>query len=228
MKRHLGIVAALPGELAPLVKRWPQMTTSGTVRAWKVTDGDQTTIAVCAGMGANAVTRAYAALCQWMTPQLVVSVGWVGALAPELGAGAICRPGCIIDARTGERFGSPGAGSTLVTLDHVATRPEKRRLQQGYGAVAVDMEAATLARLSLAAGCDFRSIKAVSDASDAVLPDLNPFVTEAGQFAMARFVAHVVPRPALWAGLLRFGRHASLAAEELARAIQHDLGVPLL
>lgn len=228
MSRAIAIVAALPGELAPLVRRWPRLTTSGTVRAWKTTWGEDTCVAVCAGMGSATVTQAFAALQQWVAPTLLVSVGWAGALTPELPPGDICRPACIVDARTGERFGSSHAGSTLVTLDHVAGPDEKRRVRDAYRADAVDMEAATLARLSTAAGVEFRCIKAISDASDAMLPDLNPFITETGQFAMARFVAHVVPRPRHWATLVRFGRHASLAAHNLTRAIQDDLGVPSL
>ena len=112
-----------------------------------------------------------------------------------------------------------------MTMDRAADAAEKRRLREAYrGAVAVDMEAATVARLCEAAGVEFRCFKAVSDGVDAVLPDLNPFVSEAGQFRMAGFVGYAAVRPRYWGALVRFGRHASLAAENLASAVQEEIG----
>lgn len=226
MSRGIGIVAAMPGELRPLVRGWEALAGSGNVRGWRTTVGGDVCVAVCAGMGGGAVTRAFAAVRGWVSPEVVLSVGWAGALTAELEVGAVCRPACVVDARTGERFGVVGADTVLVTLDRVADVAEKRRLREAYrGAVVVDMEAATVARLSEAAGCEFRCLKAVSDGVDVVLPDLNPFVTAAGQFRMAGFVAHAAVRPRHWGALVRFGRHANLAAENLARAVQEEIGV---
>lgn len=225
MNQALGIIAALPGELAPLVRGWTKLPRRGTTQAWQAPGSARTCVAVCSGMGSGAATRSFAALREWISPNKVVSVGWAGALSSELGIGSICRPGCIVEERTGERFAVPGNGPVLVTLDLVANEREKRRLHAAYGAIAVDMEAATLARLAAAAGYGFGCIKAISDKADAVLPDLNPYVTAGGQFAMTRFVGHILPRPQHWAALVRFGRNASLAAEKLSRAIQEDLGV---
>ena len=221
MSRAIGIVAALPGELQPLVRRWEPLVGAGGVRGWRRGNS----VAACGGMGEGAVTRAWAAMRGWCAPEVVLSVGWAGALTEELGVGAVCRPACVVDARTGERFGAVGAEMVLVTLDRVADAAEKRRLRETYrGAVAVDMEAATVARLCVAAGVEFRCVKAISDGVDAALPDLNPFVTRAGQFRMAGFVGYAAVRPRYWGALVRFGRHASLAAENLAGAVQREIG----
>ncbi len=211
----------MPGELRPLVRGWKPLVGASGVRGWR----RGRCVAVCGGMGSAAVTRAWAAMQEWCAPEVVLSVGWAGALTTELGVGAVCRPRCVVDARTGERFGDPGAEVAVVTLDRVADATEKRRLREAYrGVVVVDMEAATVARLCAAAGVEFGCLKAVSDAVDVALPDLNPFVTEAGQFAMRRFVAHAAVRPRHWGALVRFGHHANVAAENLARAVQEEIG----
>ena len=220
----VAIVAALPAELSPLVQTWERLPQVLGVSAWRTSYGGRECVAVCGGMGAMPATRALARAREIIQPAMVMSVGWAGALGPELAVGAVVRPEGVLDARTGERFGIERAASLLVTLGHIAGGAEKARLREAYaGAVAVDMEAATLARLSAAAGVAFRAIKAISDDATARLPDLNPFLTANGGFRTARFVAHVGRRPRYWTSVMRLGRHAKLAAECLARAIEQDL-----
>lgn len=224
MSRSVGIVAAMPGELLPLVKGWERLPKTAGISAWRTWSRDSELVAVCAGMGAAGATRALARVRELLHPSLVVSVGWAGALTSELAVGSVVRPEGVVDVRTGERFGPERPASLLVTLGHMAGVDEKVRLREAYrGAVAVDMEAATLARLCLAAGCEFRVLKAISDDSTAKLPDMNPFITPHGTFETARFVGHVSRRPRHWASLTRLGRHSRFAAQSLAREIEKEL-----
>jgi adenosylhomocysteine nucleosidase len=135
------------------------------------------------------------------------------------------RPTEVIDAQTGERFfASEGAsGMRLVTNTRVADAAEKLRLNQSYGAALVDMEAAAVARLSQMRGIPFCCFKAVSDAEDAVLPDLNEFIDAQGQMRMTAFLAHVALRPAFWAPLLELGRNSSVAARAIAEQVDQFL-----
>ena len=229
MSEAIAIVAAMPGELLPLVKQWERVATapSGSngadVAAWRTFHKGRLYVALCGGMGAEAATRAFAAVQRLARPSIIVSVGWAGALAAGTAAGTVLRPDAVLDARTGERFGSEQPGRVLVTLSHMAGAAEKVRLREAYaGAVAVDMEAATLARLSASAGCAFRAIKAISDTAEEHLPDMNPYLSAQGQFRTGRFIAHVSVRPRHWASLIRLGRHARLAAGCLAQAIAED------
>ena len=229
MSEVIAIVAAMPGELAPLVRRWkrvpvsPASSTHVRVSAWRTSEGGREYVAVCGGMGAEAATRAFAAVQRLVRPSVVVSIGWAGALVSGSVAGTVIRPEAVLDTQTGERFGSQQPGRVLVTLSHMASAKEKVRLRETYqGAVAVDMEAATLARLSAAAGCAFRAIKAISDTADEQLPDMNPYLSAQGQFRTASFAAHMSVRPVHWASLIRLGRQARLAAGCLARAIAED------
>jgi adenosylhomocysteine nucleosidase len=174
-------------------------------------------VAVAAGMGAAAARRAFTAAEFGGSLDVVLSVGWAGALTDE------CRPGeayivsQVIDAQTGERFSIEGGeGPRLVTTAQVADAQDKRRLAETYGAALVDMEAATVARLAQMRDIPFFCCKGVSDGVDADLPDLNPFIDVDGQLKLTAFLAHVAIRPQFWAQLWRLGRNSSAAANSIA------------
>jgi adenosylhomocysteine nucleosidase len=218
------IIAAMPGELKPLVHRWAALETKEGVDGWQHPNGP--IMAFAGGVGANAATRAFARARQVCDPVQVLSVGWIGALREELVAGSVVRASLVRDLNTGETFAAQGNGGLLLTSSRIATREEKHRLAGTYdGSVAVDMEAATVARLALAHDLGFRAIKAVSDVLDEDLPDMNPFVMADGTFATARFVAHVATKPRYWEALGRFGKQAKLAAVNLCAAIADEIGI---
>ena len=77
---RIGIIAALAGELKPLVRGWekiPVVRGSGTT-VWRRATAEDEVIAVCAGMGSAAAKRAFAAAEFWGTLDVVLSVGLGG------------------------------------------------------------------------------------------------------------------------------------------------------
>jgi adenosylhomocysteine nucleosidase len=144
------IIAALPGELKPLVRGWPHHAQAG-VELWRWQRDGVEWIAACAGMGAEAARRAWAAIEGGGSIDRVISTGWAGALGKAWAAGCVYRVAGVIDARTGERFPSATPGDVwLVTDERVADRDGKRRLASRHGAGLVDLEAAAVARLAAA------------------------------------------------------------------------------
>ncbi len=219
--RRIGIVAAMPAELRPLVREWPR-----TDHVFVGQVGHNECFAACEGMGAAGATRAFAAL-RATAGELdaVVSYGWAGAITCGIKPPEVLTVGEVIDARTGERFFTdsphrgPGAPLRLVTLDHVATQPEKRPLAERYHASLVDMEAATVGRLARAHGWSFLCLRGISDGATDPLPDLNPFITHNGRFRTAAFALGAALRPASWSALAALGRNSRAAAEGLSRAL---------
>lgn len=216
---RIAIIAALPGELKPLVRHWPRVPTgvAGT-KTWVLSQGADTWIAVCAGMGAEAARRAYASATSDGPLDMLLSVGWAGSLDAGVYPGTVHVPTDVIDAQTGEQFNLADGGGKwkLVTTARVADAAEKTRLAATYqGAVLVDMEAAAVARLAAMHGIPLLCIKGVSDAAGARLPDLNRFIDRAGQMQLARFITHVVLRPKYWPSLLHLGRNSARAAEAM-------------
>ncbi|RZU39209.1 nucleoside phosphorylase [Edaphobacter modestus] len=223
---RVGIIAALPGELKPLVRNWERYR-SGVkgLSVWRTTREEDELIAVCGGMGANAALRAFTAAEFLGALDLVLSVGWAGALAPEMKTGDCYIPSEVIDAQTGERFllTEGKRKLRLVTTPRVADTEEKRRLSESYGAALVDMEAATVARLAQIRGVPFCCFKAVSDAPDAKLPDLNGVIDTQGQMQMLPFLAYVAVRPGFWGSLLELGKNSSVAARAIAENVNRFL-----
>jgi adenosylhomocysteine nucleosidase len=211
---RVAIIAAMPGELKPLVRGWRRESRNGVVLwSWRHREGEW--IAACAGTGVNAATRAFAEIERTGAIDSVFSTGWAGALNERHAVGRAYRISGIVDARTGARI--PVADSFeecwLVTSPRVADRSEKRRLAADFGASLVDMEAAAVASLAGTKGIRFFCVKGVSDGVDDRLPDFNDFVSLNGRFQMARFVLFAIFRPWLWPALLRMGRNCRKAAQ---------------
>lgn len=226
MNDAIVIIAAMPGELKPLVRSWAALETQNGVDGWQHPSAP--IMALYGGMGAAAATRAFARARQVCDPVQLLSVGWAGALRAESAPGSVIHAGMVRDLQTGANYRTEGGEGLLLTATRVATRDEKYRLARTYdGAVAVDMEAGTLARIAVANGIGFRAIKAISDTLEEDLPDMNPYLTPWGKFATARFVAHVATRPRTWAALMQFGKQASLAANNLCAAIAQELGIEI-
>jgi adenosylhomocysteine nucleosidase len=223
----IGIIAALPGELKPLVAGWRQVEAG----VWSGTTGGQACVAAADGMGHEAARRAcekvFAMAGDAGPIDTLYSVGWAGSLSCGAKPPDAWEVSEVIDARTGERFlagpEEPGPeqpdkanGIRLVTLDHVAGVAEKRQLAERYQAVMVDMEAATVARLARERGVQFRCVKGISDGATDRLPDFSRFISARGQLRMPAFLAHVALRPGYWRNLARLGKNSGQAAENLA------------
>ncbi len=177
----LAIIAAMPGELKPLVRGWQHQRSNG-VDLWRHKFDQREWIAACAGAGVDAAIRAFTEAEKSGALDAVISTGWAGALREELATGHAFDVSCVIDARTGERFvtACPPSDCWLVTSSRVADTHEKKRLAATYQASLVDMEAAGIARLAQMRGIPFYCIKGISDGYNDQLPDFNRFISAAG------------------------------------------------
>lgn len=217
---RVAIIAAFPGELKPLVRGWPHNARNG-VRFWARRTSEEEWIAACAGAGLDAATRAFAAIEDGGPVDLLLSVGWAGALNAEIATGKAYNLAGVIDVRTGERFHcEAGAGELwLVTSPVVAGLAEKQRLASTYNAALVDMEAAAVARLAIMREIPFYCIKGVSDGFSEKLPDFNRFISPSGQFLLARFVFFALLRPWRWSALIRMGENSRKASQSIAESL---------
>jgi adenosylhomocysteine nucleosidase len=216
--RRTAIIAAMPGELAPLVRGWRREQRAGLV-VWRQSEGEREWLATCAGAGQQAATRALAALEQVGRLHAVFSLGWVGALDASYVPGKAYTVAGVVDAQTGERFSAVDADANspwLVTSPIVADAEEKQRLASAYGAGLVDMEAAAVARLAAMRAIPFRAIKGVSDGFHDTLPDFNRFISPDGVFHIGRLILFVLPRPWLWPALIRMGENSKSASLRMA------------
>jgi adenosylhomocysteine nucleosidase len=221
---RVAIIAAISGELKPLVRGWQHERRSG-VDLWRWKTDEAEWVAACAGAGVGAATRAFAEVDRDGAVSSVFSIGWAGALTDEVEAGQTYWVSGVVDARTGERF-RPAASDQehwLVTNPSVADEAEKRRLAAAYGAELVDMEAAAVARLAAMRQIPFFCLKGVSDGLDDQLPDFNRFISDDGHFKLPLFVLFILIRPWHWSALMRMGENSRKAAFGMKERLLENL-----
>ena len=211
---RVGIVAALEREVAPLVKKWRLSEKEQSGRRFRFFEEDDVVV-VCGGIGPEAARRAAEAVIAIYSPRLVYSVGFCGALEPGLKAGDVILPAQVIDARDGSRVNLAEGKGVLVSFSAVADPAQKAKLKESFGAQAVDMEAAAVARAAQARGVEFAAVKAVSDEFHFEFPPTDRFVDSGGQFQQGRFAAYLAVRPWLWLKVRRLAINSNLAATAL-------------
>jgi adenosylhomocysteine nucleosidase len=152
--------------------------------------------------------------------ELVISVGFAGGLDPALEAGHVLRPRQVIDASDGSRTDCGSGEGVLISFAGIADVEQKAKLGQAYGAQAVDMEAAAVARSAEAHGVRFLACKVISDTSSSDLPPVARFVGPDGKFLVHKFLAYVAMRPWLWHKVQRLASDTAIAAGKLCDALR--------
>jgi adenosylhomocysteine nucleosidase len=222
---RIAIIAALPGELKPLVRGWRH---SSEQNLWTGALNGHEAIAIAGGIGRAAAARAVSIALSHGRLDALISYGWTGAITCALKPPSAYAISEIIDHSTGERFATSCSGGVrLITLDHVAGINEKRPLAEAHQAVLVDMESASVARLAAESSIPFYCFKGISDAYTDNLPDFSRFISAEGRLRMLAFLAHAALRPVYWPSLLRVGRNSSRAALNLARLLSKSLPTSL-
>jgi adenosylhomocysteine nucleosidase len=219
----IAIIAALERELWPLIKSWRSTKIDHQGREFTFYESDYA-VAVCGGIGPESARRAAEAIIVRYFPELLISAGVAGALVPELRAGETIFPSTVIDTQDGSRHetvirdaalgGSSLARTVLASYPEIASVVQKQQLAKSYGAHAVDMEAAAVARAAQAHNLSFLAIKAISDESDFELPEMSRFIRD-GKFRTKAFILHVAIRPWLWLNMIRLARNTQLASHSL-------------
>lgn len=217
--RKFAIIAALETELRPLVKSWPSTIDQGLTFY-----ESPYAIAVAGGIGAESARRAAEAIIAKYSPALLISAGVAGSLVADLKVGATVFPATVIDSQDSSRHetsiqhapvGNTAVGRTiLITYPEVASVAQKQQLAKSYGAHAVDMEAAAVARAAQKHNLPFIAVKAISDNVNFEIPEMSRFI-RAGKFDTPRFVLHISIRPWLWLRVFRLARNTKIASENL-------------
>ena len=216
-------MVAMEREVRPLVGKWRRRQVEAAsgrgARRLKVFESESVVLIV-GGIGAKAAARAARIVLDLGQARTLVSAGSAGALQPELRVGHVFRPGTVIDATNGSCFVVQGGIGTLVTAADVLGPAAKRELASRFQAEAVDMEAAAVAAVAQERGAEFMAIKSISDELDFVLPPMDQFVDDEGQFRTGRFLGYVALRPRWWGTVNRMAADSARAASALSAAIE--------
>jgi adenosylhomocysteine nucleosidase len=220
---RVAIVAALEREVRPLVKQWRVNEKLHDGRRFRFFEKDECVV-VCGGIGAEAARRAAEAVIAIYAPKVIYSAGFAGALDAGLKVGDIVRPGRVVNAGDGSSVILALGEGVLVSFASVASPAQKARLRDSFGAQAVDMEAAAIARAAEIRGVDFAVVKVIADEFDFDFPSMQRFVDGNGRFLEGRFAGFVALRPWLWLRVARLARNSGRAARALSDWLEKSIG----
>lgn len=177
-------------------------------------------------------------------PDLLLSVGYCGALAEGQRPGTLIVPEAVIDAAGKRWVCDPSAsrnlraavrtlglplceGALLGAEAPAVTAAGKRSLYLATQAAAVDLESHLLAEAAVAAGLPFAVLRAVLDDAGTDLP---PAVVQAvdperGTPRLGYLLGQLLRRPGLLPALLRLGRANAAAKGSLRRLLVRPLAL---
>ncbi len=211
---QVAIISAMEREIAPLVRGWTEILG----RKYRFYEKGHV-IAFAGGIGAKAGREAAEAILTFRGPSVVLSVGLAGALVKTMPVGSVLIPTKVVNSESGKGFTIDGKDGVLVTAGSVLSEQDKRELAIRFGAVAVDMEAASIAEVAGVRGVRFAAVKAISDEVDFALPPLNRFIDERGEFQTMKFALHVGIRPRLWPATSKLKRNTEIATAALTEVL---------
>ncbi len=176
----------------------------------------------CVGLRAASL-GARAARCH--PPSLVIGAGACGALAPDLSVGDLIVPEAVVTTY-GDRWPTAPlpavrrAGVLLTVAETISTAEEKAKLWITTGALAVDMESASILAWARARGVAAAVVRAVSDHARAgVPPDLTALVESDGRVRTGAALRAMLARPSALADAITLGRGTSAALKAVAAAL---------
>lgn len=216
---ELAIVAALDREVRGFTKNLTRTVRPHAGRNFAFDECPEMVV-VAGGIGAEAARRATEAVISLYHPAKVYSVGFAGALRPEIRIGDVIVPEVVIDSRDCSRTTVDDGKGVLVTFMAVASAQQKASLAQAYAADVVDMEAAAVANAARAHGIAFGAIKAVSDDVNFEMPGMDRFIDSRGQFRAGLFAFYTGMRPWLWPRVARLAGNSGKASQALAERLQ--------
>jgi len=225
----VGIVCALRLELGPFLERCDKVKryTGGAFTFRGGLLDDRRIAVVECGAGRTRARKAALALIDAHTPRWLLSVGFSGALRPDLKIGDIVVANSIVGP-AGEQLtvdlsmaADPARGwhvGRLATVDHIVrTVAEKTGLAERTGALAVDMESLAVAQVAQDARLRFMAVRSVSDVATADLPpEVLAILGPTGSVRAGAVAGALWKRLSSAQDMWRMREHAVLAAERLA------------
>ena len=244
----LALFAAFPQELKHILKNFPSAQNPAS-RSFPL-QGKQhlpcDIIAVQTGMGAANAETTFRRVLQDRRPNIVVSIGFGGALYENAGVGDIVwsfrsllikvdrtlqheqfPEDAIADSSLGRLLGeklcerTAAREGSIVTLSEMMTKSKvKKMIPADILFPVCDMETFYLAKLSHQNHIPFLAVRAISDRLDEDIPPELLAVTDgAGRYRFSRALGLLLTKPKLIPASVRLGRNAARASKNLGKAV---------
>ncbi|GFE59321.1 hypothetical protein [Geobacter sp. AOG1] len=248
MPTTIGLIAAMPEEIKPLLARVGMYAreTAGDFTLYRFRAGSRDACLVESGLGPEKAARATATLIATVAPDFVINFGLAGAVTPGLGIGDVVIAQRLLFAR--ERLFSEQQGlspelagtaigllqsklagtsfqvcrGTCVTAGTIlAKRDTARLLPAGVVNPVLEMETAAVAKIAAREGIPLLAVRAISDdAAEELEFNITDFTDRNMNIRVHRVLWSLTRRPWLIPQLVRLARNSKQAGETLARVVE--------
>jgi adenosylhomocysteine nucleosidase len=218
-----GIVVALPEELTTL-------TSKKLAKGCVETLADKTLV-ICSGAGADNARAASELLIKHGANRLI-SWGCAAALDSALEPGNLILANQCVDVGQAvvafdtdwlkhvhsilPKSASVRIGSLVDSKYIVAACADKAQIAKSTGAIALDMETVTIAKIAQAYGLDFLCVRAIADPLSMDLPKaVSHALNDQGEVVLGKLLLFLLLHPAELPGLIRLGLHFHAAKKTL-------------
>ena len=238
------LLAALPLEVRPFLRRSRARRRRGLPwPAWEFALGAVRGLLALSGMGAGAAREAAARLVAQFRPHFLVSLGFGGAVSPELPPGALVLgesfyrfdpatrvldsiPRLAAPWPWPELLGSLAAAGlgafsgSLITTPYIIHKADQAGPLRSLAYPVLDLESAAVAEVARAAGLPCLGLRAITDTAAEEIPDfLAPTEGEPGAVGLLEALGWLAADPRRLKDLVHLWRRSRLAADRLAEAL---------
>lgn len=242
----LAVLAALPQELSGSIKQLKAVNdkTKPQVDIYRASYASSEVVLAITGMGSARAESAAEYICKEFRPDLVISIGYGGALYDGAGIGDLVWGSRFISfpelneataiSNEGHIYGKLAAAvaikqGAILTLPKLTNKAELlAKLPEGISSPVCDMETFALARICFQGGVRFIALRSITDLKNEDIPsELMDISDEAGNYSITAAMKIFVSNPGLLPAAISLGINSQKASRNLTLAVNELLKVIL-
>jgi adenosylhomocysteine nucleosidase len=207
----------------------------GKTSAWTGKWGKQSIVLVRSGVGRQRAEDATLQVIDRFQPSTLVSIGYAGAVQPDLNVGDLVIADTIIEEKKKGKY-SPDSGwlnrakdvpcpkgfkavvGGLLTVDNVIHDSlSKQELGKNYSVQAVEMETSAIAKVAEEKDVPLLSLRVISDRLDQELLDSSSFLGSDGEISTLKAGWYVLTHPGSIKSALSLSSQTQIATQALTK-----------
>jgi adenosylhomocysteine nucleosidase len=207
----------------------------GKTSAWTGKWGKQNIVLVRSGVGRQRAEDATLQVIDRFQPSTLISIGYAGAVQPDLNVGDLVIADTIIEEKKKGKY-SPDSGwlnrakdvpypegfkavvGGLLTVDNVIHDSlSKQKIGENYSVQAVEMETSAIAKVAEEKDIPLLSLRVISDRLDQELLDSSSFLGSDGEISTLKAGWYVLTHPGSIKSALSLSSQTQIATQALTK-----------
>jgi nucleoside phosphorylase len=221
----IAVTFALPAESSAFLRKLRSVEREGATMRGSLANSSIDVCIIHTGVGANECQKRLDVFLQNERPQMLISSGFCGGTSDQVSpsdlviAENFSEPGLRIRARAA--LSHMAVGKLFSAGEVVDPMSDRYAIGRKHGAIAIDMETETIARICAGENIPLLALRVVSDSPAAPFPAPPNvlFDVKAQRTKFSKLFAHLACDPAAAVRLAKFSKQIKAAREKLAEAL---------